>query len=185
MELHLYQNLILEILKEQQMFFTVFLTILILKIKDISRVNSLTAGIIYLIGTFFHELAHYIVALLTTLSFPKGFTLFPKIIKENGIKRVILGQVLVDNKRINIFNAALIGLAPLSLLYLAYINSIYFFAWYGEYFEVGIFAHILYLFLIVTLVVNSMPSTADIRFSLKKGSLFFYILSLLLYCIFL
>ena len=88
--------------------------------------------------------------------------------------------VEVRNSSLNILNAFLIGMAPLSLLYLAYIVSKYFFIYYGIWFEVGIIAYILQSFLMATLIINSVPSRADLILARTKGSLYFYIVILLI-----
>lgn len=167
-------------IKNNQILFTVFITILILKMKEISRVNIYLSGIVYFLGTFFHELAHYIIALITTLRLPGRISLFPKYEVVNGRKVIALGYVEVRNSSLNILNAFPIGMAPLLLLYLAYIVSKYFFIYYGIWFEVGIIAYILQSFLMATLIINSVPSRADLILAKTKGSLYFYIVILLI-----
>ena len=137
-------------IKNNQILFTVFITILILKMKEISKANIYLSGIVYFLGTFFHELAHYIMALITTLRLPGRVSLFPKYEIVNGRRVIALGYVEVRNSSLNILNAFLIGMAPLSLLYLAYLVSKYFFIYYGLWFEIGIFAYILQSFLVAT-----------------------------------
>ena len=148
--------------------------------KEISKANMYLSGIVYFLGTFFHELAHYIMALITTFKLPGQISIFPKSEVVNGRKTITLGYVEVRNSSLNILNAFLIGMAPLSLLYLAYIVSKYFFIYYGIWFEVGIIAYILQSFLMATLIINSVPSRADLILARTKGSLYFYIVILLL-----
>lgn len=166
---------VLNFIKTNQVLFTVFITILILKMKEISKANVYLSGIIYLLGTFFHELAHYIMALITTFKLPGQISIFPKSEVVNGRKTITLGYVEVRNSSLNILNAFLIGMAPLSLLYLAYLVSKYFFIYYGLWFEIGIFAYILQSFLVATLIINSVPSRADFILASSRGSLYFYI----------
>lgn len=167
-------------IKNNQILFTVFITILILKMKEISKVNIYLSGIVYFLGTFFHEMAHYIMALITTFRLPGRVSLFPKYEVVNGRKIIALGYVEVRNSSLNILNAFPIGMAPLLLLYLAYIVSKYFFIYYGIWFEVGIIAYILQSFLMATLIINSVPSRADLILARTKGSLYFYIVILLI-----
>ena len=167
-------------IKNNQILFTVFITILILKMKEISKVNIYLSGIVYFLGTFFHELAHYIIALITTFRLPGRISLFPKYEIVNGRRVIALGYVEVKNSSLNILNAFPIGMAPLLLLYLAYIVSKYFFIYYGIWFEVGIIAYILQSFLMATLIINSVPSRADLILAKTKGSLYFYIVFLLI-----
>lgn len=167
-------------IKNNQILFTVFITILILKMKEISKVNIYLSGIVYFLGTFFHELAHYIIALITTFRLPGRISLFPKYEIVNGRRVIALGYVEVKSSSLNILNAFPIGMAPLLLLYLAYIVSKYFFIYYGIWFEVGIIAYILQSFLMATLIINSVPSRADLILARTKGSLYFYIVILLI-----
>ena len=167
-------------IKNNHILFTVFITILILKMKEISKVNIYLSGIVYFSGTFFHEMAHYIMALITTFRLPGRVSLFPKYEVVNGRKIIALGYVEVRNSSLNILNAFPIGMAPLLLLYLAYIVSKYFFIYYGIWFEVGIIAYILQSFLMATLIINSVPSRADLILARTKGSLYFYIVILLI-----
>lgn len=171
----------LQLIIENQIFFAVFFTILIIKIKQMSKKNIYLATIVYFIGTFFHELAHYIAALITTFRIPNGFSLFPKIKKENGHNRIILGYVLIEKEYINVFNAFLIGMAPLSLLFLAYLVSRYYFQLSSIWWEINILNYLAYLFLLTTLIVNSVPSRMDFIVAKTKGSLYLYLLLILAY----
>ena len=173
-------NEVFDFIKNNQILFTVFITILILKMKEISKVNIYLSGIVYFLGTFFHELAHYIIALITTFRLPGRISLFPKYEIVNGRRVIALGYVEVKNSSLNILNAFPTGMAPLLLLYLAYIVSKYFFIYYGIWFEVGIIAYILQSFLMATLIINSVPSRADLILAKTKGSLYFYIVILLI-----
>lgn len=173
-------NEVFDFIKNNQILFTVFITILILKMKEISKANIYLSGIVYFLGTFFHEMAHYIMALITTFRLPGRISLFPKYEIVNGRRVIALGYVEVRNSSLNILNAFPIGMAPLLLLYLAYIVSKYFFIYYGIWFEVGIIAYILQSFLMATLIINSVPSRADLILARTKGSLYFYIVILLI-----
>ena len=173
-------NEVFDFIKNNQILFTVFITILILKMKEISKANIYLSGIVYFLGTFFHELAHYIIALITTFRLPGRISLFPKYEIVNGRRVIALGYVEVKNSSLNILNAFPTGMAPLLLLYLAYIVSKYFFIYYGIWFEVGIIAYILQSFLMATLIINSVPSRADLILARTKGSLYFYIVILLI-----
>ena len=173
-------NEVFDFIKNNQILFTVFITILILKMKEISKANIYLSGIVYFSGTFFHEMAHYIMALITTFRLPGRISLFPKYEIVNGRRVIALGYVEVRNSSLNILNAFPIGMAPLLLLYLAYIVSKYFFIYYGIWFEVGIIAYILQSFLMATLIINSVPSRADLILARTKGSLYFYIVILLI-----
>lgn len=177
-------NIVFDFVKNNQILFTVLITILLLKMKEISRSNIYLSGIIYFLGTFFHEIAHYIMALITTFRLPERISLFPKYEFANGKRFIVLGYVEIKNSNLNILNSFLIGMAPLLLLYLAYLVSKYFFFYYGIWFEVGIIGYILQSFLIATLIINSVPSRADFILAKTKGSLFFYITIILIFILY-
>ena len=103
-------NEVFDFIKKNQILFTVFITILILKMKEISKANMYLSGIVYFLGTFFHELAHYIMALITTFKLPGQISIFPKSEVVNGRKTITLGYVEVRNSSLNILNAFLIGI---------------------------------------------------------------------------
>ena len=90
-EQYISYNSILEFVKTNNILFTVFITILIVRLKDVSKSNVYLAGIVYFTGTFFHELAHYIAALITTLRFPEKVSLFPK------------SEVIITNDLVSLF----------------------------------------------------------------------------------
>lgn len=176
MNLSIYHNILLNFVIDNKIFVTVFMTIIIVKFKYLSQTNSYSAALAHFIGTFFHELAHYIIAIITTFRIPTKISLFPKIEKINGKKTILLGYVDINKDHLNILNACLIAMAPLILLYLAYLVSKYFFTFYIEWFEINIGSYLLYLFLITTLIVNSVPSSADFKMARYKGSIYLYIL---------
>ena len=165
------KNLIVDILLENQLFFSIFFTVLTMKAKYFSYKNIYIAGFVHIVGTFFHELSHYLIATITTLNFPRGFSIFPK--REGG--KIVFGYVEIEKNRLNILNSFLIGMSPLSLLFLAYYFSKYFselcimFGFTDE-----LFCFLVYIFVTATLVANSIPSKADFVMSLHKGSFFLY-----------
>ena len=172
---------------ENMVFFFILTTVFVVYLKEYTKRNIYLTSIAYLVGTFFHELAHYIAALLTTLRFPSRISIFPEkmteeIINNNGEKETkiyyVLGYVKVNSSRLNILNSFIIGFAPLVLMYLSYIVYKEFFFYYEQYFELNTFAYVLYVFLIVTLFVNSIPSRADLELSKTSGSIYFWALVL-------
>jgi len=165
------KKLIVDLLLENQLFFSIFFSVLIMKAKYFSYKNIYIAGFMHIVGTFFHELSHYLIATITTLNFPRGFSIFPK--REGG--KIVFGYVEIEKNRLNIVNSFLIGMSPLSLLFLAYYFSKYFseicimFGFTDE-----LFCFLVYIFITATLVANSIPSKADFVMSLHKGSFFLY-----------
>lgn len=116
-------------------------------LRDMKKLSLLT-----LPGTFLHELMHYLVALLTNGK-PDKFRLSPQK-TENGY---VLGYVTFVPAW---YNAALIGLAPMLLLPLAWLS--YLFAS-----DVG-FAEKLWLGAFAGACLNgSIPSSVDLNFVVR------------------
>lgn len=130
----------------------------------------LTSWLFYLPGTILHELAHFVVAILTFAA-PRRFNLIPK--REGNV--YVLGSV--QCARANLLNAAFVGLAPVLLLFPAlYFWQNFFDVFYEkEYIKAIALAWVAY-----TTTASAMPSSQDIRFAMP--SLFFYaIVSILIY----
>lgn len=176
MTINLIHDYILNFAIENKIFFTTLMTISIMRFKHLSKTNNYFAALVYFIGTFFHELSHYIVALITTMKIPKRVSLLPKVENINGKKTIVLGYVEISKENVNIFNAFLIAMAPLILLYLAYLVSKYFFIFYTNYYQINLLGYFLYLFLITTLIVNSVPSSADFKMAKTHGSIYLYLI---------
>lgn len=143
----------------------VLLIILIDRLKRISRVNTYTASLMYFFGTFFHELSHYVIALITNAK-PVSFSLFPSKNKDNTI---VLGEVMCANLRW--YNSFLVGISPLLLLILVFIVDQYFFI----YFQPSLISLAFYLFLIINLIDSAIPSNQDFKvaFSSTVGNLIY------------
>lgn len=139
----------------QSYFFIIFAS-MIGKITEYSKRNILSAWTIYFIGTFFHELAHFIVSALT-YGKPYTFMVFPKTVRDN--KKKIVSYVLgsVSSKNVRWYNVALISLAPLVLFFLSFwvYNNFFF------YVDKSATAYMAYVFLVVTLAFNAIPSNID------------------------
>lgn len=171
-----FDSLLLHLMEGKEIYFYIVITVIVMKIKENSKNNLYCNSLTYLVGTFFHELSHYIVAIITTFNIPKNFILFPKEIEENGKKWFVLGSVDINSERLNIFNSFLIGFAPLFLLLLSYLTYEYFFEYYLRFFTLSFLAFTVYVFLIVTFVINSIPSSADLKVARKYGSIYLWIL---------
>lgn len=134
--------------------------------------SILTFWLFYLPGTILHELAHFVIAVLTFAA-PTRFTLIPK---RQG-NYYVLGQV--QCARATILNAAFVGLAPVLLILPAlYLWQNFFDAFHEkQYIKAIALAWAAY-----TTTASAMPSSQDIRFAMP--SLIFYaIVSALLYAL--
>lgn len=119
--------------------------------------------IVFFVGTFFHELFHFLVSLVT-FGFPYSFSIFPKKIKDsNGSKLYMLGSVKSFNLRW--FNVFWISMAPLFLLPFAY----YIFKNFFHYFDANIVNFIIWIYIQISMVFSSIPSSVDFG-NLKRGS---------------
>lgn len=133
----------------------ILFTLLIARIKLIANGNIITVSLVNLVGTFLHELAHFVVGLLL-MARPVSFSIFPK--KTEG--GYTLGTVSFTN--LTWWNTAPVAMAPLLLLGAAYyFDSIY----YGMIFhgEHSLIIHAGYLFGLAILIDNAIPSSVDFK----------------------
>ena len=136
-------------------YFAILLSILFVKFQEYSKRNIFTTWIVFLIGTIFHELAHFFVSLIT-FGKPTWFSILPsKSVDAAGNIGYTLGYVKSENVRW--FNVFFISMAPLLLLPLSFFVYQYFFT----YFQPNLPNFILYIFLLVSLIVSSIPSKID------------------------
>jgi hypothetical protein len=133
-------------------FVSVVLVVLIGRIKHLHCRSLWSAALVNFVGVVFHELAHYLIALLLG-GRPKRFSVWPKRMADG----FLFGQVVCA--RINAFNALPIGIAPLSLLPLAWLIHQKFYL----YLQPTSWNYIAYLFLMVIVIENALPSSADWR----------------------
>ena len=160
-----------EILQNYTILITILMTLFISRIKMIMHTNIVTAWIANLTGTFFHELAHLIVSLVTNGK-PVKVSLFPEK-QEDGY---VLGYVISSN--ITWYNALPIGLAPLSLLVAVYYIYTYFFG----YIEFTVINYIIYLFLLVSFLDSAIPSIQDFEVAFSNfGFLIYFGIGILLF----
>lgn len=116
------------------------------------------SALFFFIGTVLHELAHWLVALLTNGKPSPIISIIPKK------KCNTLGSVSVGNKRY--YNAFLIGMAPLLLLFVSYYVANNFF----NYFDFTVINFALYLYLLFIITSSSMPSSIDFQNSFENLS---------------
>jgi hypothetical protein len=166
---------IMNLFYKNKIFGFLLTTILIMKCKQLSLKNIYMASLVYIIGTFLHELTHFLFSWIFTLKKPSDLSIWP--IKENGY--FIFGSVKTKKEYLNSFNAFPIAFAPLCLFFMSLFVFDNFFIFYTSFFEINSFSIILYLFLVTTLLVNSIPSRADIQMSLYKGSFYYWTLFIL------
>jgi len=135
----------------------------------IKRSNStlLASWTTNIIGTVFHELAHYVIGKIL-LAKPVNFSLVPHKIEERGEKYYVLGHVNFSN--LNWFNSLPVAMAPLLLLIIAsYIENNY---W--KLFEYSFWNFMLFTYLLIVFILNAIPSRQDykVAFSSVFGLLF-------------
>ncbi len=131
-------------------FISVVLVVLIGRFKHLNCRSLWSAALVNFVGVVLHELAHYLVALLLG-GRPTRFSVWPK--RSGG--GYLFGQVVCG--RVTAFNALPIGLAPLLLLPLAWLLDRHFF----HTFRPTPWNYLLYLFLLVILIENALPSSVD------------------------
>ncbi len=154
------------LVKDNILYISILFAAIIGKIKESSKSSLLTAWITYLMGTFFHELSHFIVSLVT-LGKPVSFNVFPsKSVSPDGKIGYTLGSV--SSKNMKWYNTFFISMAPLLLLPMSY----YIYDNFFYYFDVSILTIFLYNFSIVSLLFSSIPSGVDFKNVLNVNLLF-------------
>lgn len=158
-------------------YFTVVYAALIGKLKEYSRVNIFLAWSVKFIGTFFHEMAHFLVSLVL-VGKPVWFSIIPSSSIENGKKYYTLGYVTSNNVRW--WNVFFISMAPFLLMPL----SFWIYGHFFEYFERNLATYFLYIYVVVSLVFSSIPSGVDFK-NLSNNKFVFNIYPLYLLAIYL
>ena len=110
------------------------------------------------IGVFFHELAHAIVGCFLRAK-PKNFIVFQRKIMIDGRQYYNLGRAEFDN--LSWYNSAPTALAPLLLLPIAYYFEAHFWSFVNNHYS--LLNLIIYIYVQVTLVLNSIPSIIDFK----------------------
>lgn len=134
-------------------FYVVAMVLVIARLRRAVTTNRFFGGLFNLLGTFFHELSHYLVGLLLFAK-PTGFSLWPKPQQGGGY---LLGSVTFEN--IRFFNALPTALAPLLLVFMAYFVDKNFFMLV----EKSLSSYIVYIFVLVILLENAIPSATDFK----------------------
>lgn len=135
-----------------------FVTLVLIVASGIKRSNSnlFASWVANIIGTIFHELAHFIVGKIL-LAKPTNFSLIPHKIEESGKKYYVLGHV--GFSKLNWFNSLPVAMAPLLLLLIAfYIENNY---W--NYFEYSFQNYIIFAYLLIVFILNAIPSRQDYK----------------------
>lgn len=132
------------------LYMFVFVAVLIERSRIKAFRNLYSAWLFYFIGNFLHELSHFMVSLILNGK-PKTFSIKPE--KVEGYYR--FGSVLSSNSRW--YNRLFISLAPLLLLVILYYVDKY----YYVFLEDNLLNQLFYMFLVVVLIDNSIPSITD------------------------
>lgn len=150
---------------ENVLFISIAFASFIGKLKESSKRNIFSAWFFYLFGTFFHEMAHLVVSLIS-FGKPTKISLLPsKIEREDGKTSYVLGYI--ESSNMTWYNTFLISMAPFSLFYIAFFVYKNFFL----YFDMGFLSVLSYVFIIVSLIFSAIPSTKDFSNIFKSGFL--------------
>lgn len=133
-------------------FVSVVLVILIGRLKHLHCRSLWSAALVNFVGVVLHEVAHFLVAFVLGGQ-PTRFSVWPQRTAEG----FLFGQVICS--RITSFNALPIGLAPLALLPVAWLIDRNFFL----HLPMTVGNYLIYLFLMVVIIENALPSSADWR----------------------
>lgn len=150
-----------EILFGNSMFFAIAVSAIFGKILQESKTSIFKMWIMFFVGTFAHELAHFIVGVIT-FGFPYKFSVIPHKNKEGS--GYVMGHVKCFNMRW--YNIFWISMAPLLLIPMSYVVFKHFF----EYFNPTMMNFAIWIFLIVSLLFSSIPSGVDFK-NIARGNL--------------
>lgn len=131
-----------------------------------------------LLGTLFHELAHFLVAIIF-LKIPKSISIWPKKEGENYHN---YGRVEIKYEDLNIFNQTPISLAPILITPLIVLNESVV-NWCALTFGGSLASKLLFAYLMIVLITNSLPSSSDLKsaFFCKSFFLWSFIVFLVFY----
>jgi len=144
-------------------------TIFILKIKNLST-NIYYRALTNFVGTFFHELAHFCIALIF-LKIPKKISVIPK--REGDMH--VYGSVSIDYEDYNLINRTPIALAPL-IIYPLFVFNPYVKSEYFSFMGNSVYSRILFLYLIIVLIINAIPSKTDFKLAFSSSLIFWLLL---------
>lgn len=112
------------------------------------------------IGTLFHELAHFTMA-LCLFKIPKSISVIPK--KEGDYHNY--GRVNINIDSLNIINKFPISIAPLFIFPLILFNND-FYRFYYTFFGDTIISNAVMIYIIIVLSTNAFPSITDIKMAI-------------------
>jgi len=152
-----------ELIGAKSIIFLMAVTIFIQTLRANAN-NFWSIWFFYVIGTFWHELAHFIVAWITRGN-PCWISIIPK--KEDDGSWT-LGYVAFSNG--TWYNQTIIALAPLLLFPFAFFVEANFF----RLFEVNYWTILLYYFTLINIITSAIPSYQDLRLALEGLKYMFF-----------
>jgi hypothetical protein len=129
---------------------TLFTTVIVIMVQRYAVFNMRMLSILTLPSTFLHELAHYLVAIVT-YGRPDKFNIYPQKTEDGGY---VLGYVTFVPTW---YNAPIIGLAPLLLFPLAWLS-------YAAGVDSDFTGKLIYGALAGTCLNGGVPSGVDLSF---------------------
>ena len=144
---YIIENILINLTISHYLAFLVIFLIYIL-VKYLLKNNTMLL-LFNIAGVVFHELSHFVVALLLNGK-PNFINLIPNKKEKSA------GSVQVDN--VTFYNKLFIGLAPLSLLFAAYYIFIQYFISENIFLKQVILSYIIF-----NLILHSIPSKQDLK----------------------
>ncbi len=167
-----YQNILNNIYNINIIIFfsSLFIFLILNTFTNIFKRNTFIYILFNMPGTFFHELAHFFVGLIT-FGKPENFSLIPSISKES----ITFGSVRFSG--LNFFNTLPIALAPYLLLPFSLILIVSFSNMLCVSNSLDYYS-LLYAFIVYSTLISCFPSSVDWRvaFSNKFGLIFYVII---------
>lgn len=129
-----------------------------------------------LIGTLFHELAHFFVAVIFC-KIPKSISIIPY--SDGNMHNY--GRIEVKYSDLNLLNTFPINIAPILIIPTIVLNQ-YFIDLYFKFASYSLVSNLIFLYLIIVLVTNAIPSRSDLVNGFGSASFLFWVtISVLFY----
>lgn len=155
---------------------TVIIMTVLLYRKTINYWNNLYyLAFTNFIGTLFHELAHFCMALFL-FKIPKSISVIPK--KEGDYHNY--GRVTINIDNLNIINKFPISIAPLFIFPLILFNND-FYKYYYTFFGDTIISNAVMIYIIIVLSTNAFPSITDIKMAIGPSMVLWILIIAVLY----
>lgn len=151
-----------------EVIFLVCMTLFLNKIRILSS-NLYYRAFTNFLGTLFHELAHFFMAVFF-LKIPSSISVMPY--REGNIHNY--GRVTITYDKLNLYNTFPINIAPILIIPTILLNP-YFVEFYFYFASSSIISKFIFLYIVIVLATNAIPSSSDLRNGFYSASFLFWL----------